>query len=159
MSRTVVVYLDGIGGMKKDDHSTWATADRFPSLHLSRRMQRTENGKSHTVHEAPEYYDIPINLTLNDNMKGDIHEHFVTKKESIKEVIVRDVADRNDKQSKPLTQITLTDVLLQDLTLDTAADHGMYHASTVFDFQSINTSYANGEQKKDITWQKGVRQY
>lgn len=80
MSKTVAVYLDGIGGMNKSDFSTWATARNFPSLHMVRRMQRTADGKALTVNEAPEYFDIPIQLSLSDNMAGDIHDHFINKK-------------------------------------------------------------------------------
>jgi type VI protein secretion system component Hcp len=158
MSMTVVVYLDGIGGMSKSDFSTWATAGDFPSLSLSRRMSRTSNGKALTVNEAPEYYNIPVQLHLSDNMTGDLHDHFVNKKEAIKEVIISEVADRNDKNSKAITQVVLTDVIVQNLTLDTDASSGSYYASTVLDFQTIKTHYGNGSQKKDITWEKGVRQ-
>lgn len=158
MSKTVAVFIDGIGGMSKGDFSTWATARNFPVLTMSRRMQRTANGKALTVNEAPEYYDIPITLTLNDNMVGDIHAHFIDKKEVIKEVIIASVADRNDKNSKPLTQVTLTNVILQYLSLETDVETGGYFANFSLDFQTITTKYANGSQKKDITWEKGVRQ-
>lgn len=159
MSKTVAVYLDGIGGMNKSDFSTWATARNFPSLHMVRRMQRTADGKALTVNEAPEYFDIPIQLSLSDNMAGDIHDHFINKKEAIKEVIIAAVADRNDKNAKPLTQLTLTNVIVQDLSLETDETSGEYLAGFVLDFQAIQTQYANGTQKKDITWEKGVRQH
>lgn len=159
MSKTVAVYLDGIGGMNKSDFSTWATARNFPSLHMVRRMQRTADGKALTVNEAPEYFDIPIQLSLSDNMAGDIHDHFINKKRSHQGSGHCRCCGPQRQNAKPLTQVTLTNVIVQDLSLDTEETSGEYVAGFVLDFQTIQTQYANGAQKKDITWEKGVRQH